>query len=394
MFVAIDAQKRTYNVLHATSKAQLRILRKQTTFFCPVCNEPVHLKIGSQNQPHFAHIRTSNCPEFERESAYHLKGKEKLYQWLHRQKFDVEIERYIPSIAQRPDLIASNRDISIAIEYQCSRISRELLLKRTMSYWRQGIRVIWIWGGSQMKRRGSHWLYLSDMQALSVQQTGLLYFCPEAMIILQCTPLIPFSSATAFSHIIPHSLRTAQFSHIISQQCLSIKTLQHEWNRKKTIWRQNSLYLKHPQSPFLKYLYNKGISPGCFPPEALIPLPSLITFHTAPILWQTHILLEELGCFSTGDTFAAPYIYNRLMKMVKIRRLPYLSPALPKKALLEYFQFLCGTGMLAQQDIYTYQKLREPLLPFGETEAYVMDKEVIQHTAALFPTTSLEENRI
>ncbi|MDG4656642.1 competence protein CoiA family protein [Ectobacillus antri] len=394
MFVAIDAQKRTYNVLHATSKAQLRILRQQTTFFCPVCNEPVRLKIGSHNQPHFAHIRTSNCPEFERESAYHLKGKEKLYQWLHRQKFNVEIEKYIPDIAQRPDLMASKQDVSMAIEYQCSTISCELLVKRTMSYWRQGIRVIWIWGGNQLKRRGSHWLHLSDMQALSVQQSGILYFCPEAMTIMQCTPLIPFSSATAFSHIIPHSLRTSQFSGVMLQQRLDVSTLLNEWNRKKKIWRHHGLYLKHSQSPFLKYLYKKGISPSCFPPEVLIPLPSLIGFHTAPLLWQTHILLEELGCFSTGDTFAASYIYNRLMKMVKIRRLPYLSPALPKKALLEYFQFLCGTGMLAQRDTYTYQKLREPLLPFGETEAYEMDKEVIQHTAALFPTTLLEENRI
>ena len=82
---------------------------------------------------------------------YHRHGKELLYRWFERQNFHVDIEHYLPQIQQRPDIFIERAGRKIAIEYQCANLSIEQLYKRTYSYWRVGIQVIWIIGGNQLK---------------------------------------------------------------------------------------------------------------------------------------------------------------------------------------------------------------------------------------------------
>ncbi len=79
-------------------------------------------------------------------------GKELLYRWFKRQNVHVEIEHYLPEIQQRPDIFIERAGRKIAIEYQCANLSIEQLYKRTYSYWRAGIQVIWIIGGNQLKK--------------------------------------------------------------------------------------------------------------------------------------------------------------------------------------------------------------------------------------------------
>ena len=82
---------------------------------------------------------------------YHRHGKELLYKWFKRQNFHVDIEHYLPEIQQRPDIFIERAGRKVAIEYQCANLSIEQLYKRTYSYWRAGIQVIWIIGGNQLK---------------------------------------------------------------------------------------------------------------------------------------------------------------------------------------------------------------------------------------------------
>lgn len=108
-----------------------------------------------------------------------MHGKKQLYKWLRSQGFHVKIEHYLPGIRQRPDLFIEMKERQIAIEYQCASLSTEQLLKRTSSYWKAGIQIIWILGGNQMKKHSAYWISLSSFHFLCIQsypQPFLLFF--------------------------------------------------------------------------------------------------------------------------------------------------------------------------------------------------------------------------
>ena len=84
---------------------------------------------------HFAHQKGSLCVEsYERESEYHLAGKLQLFQWLNNQKLCPELEPFYPSIRQRPDIGVPYDKKNYALEFQCSAIPPELMIKRTKGY--------------------------------------------------------------------------------------------------------------------------------------------------------------------------------------------------------------------------------------------------------------------
>lgn len=115
---------------------------------CPGCKEAVFFKNGKQKLPHFAHYAHSDCRQFsEGETTLHLLGKQNLFDWLKKQKVQVEMEAWLPKLKQRPDLLVKTNDNrKIAIEYQCSPISTEDLLDRTKGYQENGYEVIWLGG--------------------------------------------------------------------------------------------------------------------------------------------------------------------------------------------------------------------------------------------------------
>ncbi len=73
-------------------------------FFCPQCQQPVQLKIGTVNIPHFSHIAHQSCERLfaEGESMLHLQGKIQLFEWLNKQGYAVELEPYIKKTISTP----------------------------------------------------------------------------------------------------------------------------------------------------------------------------------------------------------------------------------------------------------------------------------------------------
>ncbi len=132
---------------HRIPKATLRQLRKEQQFFCPQCKSSVQLKIGEIKIPHFAHLTKNDCETHfsDGETAQHILGKEHLYQLFQHLEIQVELESYLPSLKQRPDLLVKmNNGNRIAIEYQCSSIPKDYLLLRTNGYLTNNIIPIWI----------------------------------------------------------------------------------------------------------------------------------------------------------------------------------------------------------------------------------------------------------
>lgn len=71
----------------------------------------------------------------EGETEEHLIGKRVLYNWFIQQGIPCQLEAYIPSLKQRPDLVIwLSSDQPCAIEFQCSPLSIKRLKERTKGY--------------------------------------------------------------------------------------------------------------------------------------------------------------------------------------------------------------------------------------------------------------------
>lgn len=150
MFQACDKNGTLVNVLDGQAT-------RQTGYTCPACRQPVRLKQGKLMRSHFAHQRLADCHFFqENESAEHLDLKAALYRNLVSAKIPVQVEVVLPKVGQVADVLVDNR---LVLEVQCSRISSERLLERTLAYRRAGYRVIWLLGKKLWLGR-----YLSDNQ--------------------------------------------------------------------------------------------------------------------------------------------------------------------------------------------------------------------------------------
>jgi competence protein CoiA len=116
-------------------------------YTCPSCGSIVRLKVGEIKMPHFAHASLEECASFsEGETAEHLTGKIQLAQYFLVRGFEVDMERWLPEINQRPDLLVIKNGDTFAIEYQCAPISLNRVRERTEGYREMGMRVYWVLG--------------------------------------------------------------------------------------------------------------------------------------------------------------------------------------------------------------------------------------------------------
>ena len=119
------------------SEYQYQTRRK---IYCPGCSQKVIFKCGLEKIPHFAHCKNQDCQHFsEGETKEHLEGKQLLKKLL---PADTQVEAYLPSLAQRPDLLWRN----LAIEFQCSPLSRQRFTARTQNYLEHNYHPWWIVG--------------------------------------------------------------------------------------------------------------------------------------------------------------------------------------------------------------------------------------------------------
>lgn len=174
-----------------------KLAERERVYYCPGCHKRVILKRGAQTTAHFAHQPNANCSVLsEGESQPHLMGKWQLTRYF--KPNHVTLEPYLSDIAQRPDLILTNKFGTIAIEYQCAPISMECLLARNEGYQRLSIPVYWILGDRYRKlnkvKQAAKWLrykvglgwyllfwrtdldQLMQWQQISVSQTGQLSY--------------------------------------------------------------------------------------------------------------------------------------------------------------------------------------------------------------------------
>ncbi|EMA6345019.1 competence protein CoiA family protein [Bacillus cytotoxicus] len=391
LFVAKRENGETIHLLYHQDKKTLLILRERERFFCPACGKEVQLKLGNQKVWHFAHKNIEQCiGSAEPESNYHMRGKEQLYRWIISQKIRAEIEKYIPEIRQRPDILIERNGKSLALEYQCTSISTNQLQKRTYAYQKAGIQIIWILGGNQLKRNAPYWTSVSSFHAFCIQsypQPYLLFFCPDKKIFQKCIFLTPFSTNIHFAHIIPFSIRTSTFENIFQQIPFRKGALERVWKNKKNLFRMHALPIWNDhQKALLRMFYQLKISPSIFPSEIGVPLPSAFSFQTSPFIWQAFLYLDFMENFKRGDYFSlhAVFSYVSNKRNWKRRILPYFPQHIWKLAIIEYMDFLCSTGMIEKVGRYKYRKVKGITLLKTEKEIKKYDAICLAHAISLF----------
>ncbi|MFY0760066.1 competence protein CoiA family protein [Metabacillus dongyingensis] len=346
-------------------------LRRKEAFYCPVCENPLDLKIGSIKVHHFAHQKNKTCSiETEPESEYHLNGKLQLYKWLQEQGVQsAKLEQYLPSISQRPDVLFKNRNKYTAVEYQCSVMPASLFSKRTSQYKKAGIDVMWILGGKNTARLSSHTFRISPFQWLfaragedPLDPPFFLTYCSQVQAFLLMEHLIPFSKQVFFS--IPRylPLNLTAISDLQSPKTHSIKSHLSKWiHLIKSHRLKPAIHLQREMILLQKELYEKKQTPlSHLPAEAFLPIKTSYLFDSRICLWQTKILLF-IDQVQTHTVFTLEEVTREIRTdpSTKVRDLTHLKHLTIGAPILEYLETLSFMGMLQRVNKHKYVKQRE-----------------------------------
>ncbi len=135
MFSAFDEKG---NIIYAED------CEKGLKCYCKVCGEPLTLRKGEINRPHFAHNAKSNCSYDDRDnkSPWHIRMQD---------YFPRETREYLfidNETGERHIVDVFINDKNTVIEFQHSHISGEEFAKRTLFHIKNQRRIVWIFDES------------------------------------------------------------------------------------------------------------------------------------------------------------------------------------------------------------------------------------------------------
>lgn len=384
VLIAQRQQGEKLSLVDEWPKEQLLRLRKQEVFLCPVCQKSVQLKLGEKRRFHFAHHRSEKCLiELENESAYHLDGKIKLYQWLKAQGISVQLEVYLPDIMQRPDLLLTYKEKMIAIEYQCSTISTSLFRKRTQSYKEANIHVVWVLGGKCLRRGKSHTFHITPFQELfttNYHHYEILSYCPTVHSFLKLgSSIYSFSAQTAISHLHVYPAQSLTFPMLFTKEPILLYSIHREWCLKKKKWRMySSSVYDMPMQNFLQKVYEAGII--YLPAEVGVPTPSSFTLRTSPILWQGYLFLSVFYPMKIKECCTITKLCDYMNKLfhqgaISFRQLLFHEDEDYSFIIKEYMEFLVVRSCFEKVKEGVYKKCKELPQPNTIEEACALDYE-------------------
>ncbi|MFC4320636.1 competence protein CoiA [Litchfieldia salsa] len=370
---------------------KLRALRAEESFYCPVCKEEVQLKIGKKKANHFSHYKNSSCLiQVESESETHLNGKSQLFNWLKEQYINTKLEPYIKSIAQRPDVLVEDHNQLYAIEFQCSRLSEEIFMKRTELYQEKNIQPLWIIDKSYLKCVGSHQYKMSPflwqfVTKISNQTARIFFFSPDSNSIFQLSSIIPISPTLVFGHFLEMNLSNLTLYELLHYEYkFNLKQIERIWLQHKQRHRlQFSIYPQKSHRKLLTNMYQSRIAPSLMPPEIGLPCESMYWIHTHSFIWQLWIMLDCLFTLKVGDNITFKQVFHAFMRRVRtrdiiIRKLPLLKAnSHVSYAVLEYLECLCTVGVLERKNKGVYTKVTEFSFPKSDEETFEADQKIL-----------------
>ncbi|GGM24846.1 competence protein [Paraliobacillus quinghaiensis] len=278
--------------------------KRNNKFFCPICREQVIIKAGMKMVAHFAHQKQSNCSiATNGEGQYHERGKLDLYHWLKRQGISTQIEKYLPMIAQRPDILVTIGKKQIAIEYQCANLSLPELIKRTNGYRTENITPIWILGGNRMKRKSNNSLALTSNDLHYIHQFNqafpntLYYYCPNTKQIARFQDILLTGRKKAIGSLEFYSISDCSLPGLFQPIVLNSNQIRYQlWLKEKLRFRtEPPIHLSRTERQWREWLYLKRLSPSTLTAVIHLPTKSQWQMKVPPWNWQSRLCIDFLN---------------------------------------------------------------------------------------------------
>ena len=326
MLMARDREGRWVYAPHMTEEQTV------TSYYCPQCGRPLMFKKGSRTIGHFAHFPNEACERTfsEGETKEHIAGKMQLYEWFQRYVEKVELEPFLPTLSQRPDLLIGR----IPIEFQCSQISLTLLQRRTTTYRQHGYEPLWILMTPQRFQGRER---VTSCRMTQFQYHFLLNDGDEKQLITYDPVRERFTYVTLLYHIqgmnyivsikhVPLDDQTIPFAdvRVTERERFEGKHL-YDQKRKEYVYRSVRYNRRGVQHPLLRSCYEMRLSPFHLPHWIGQPVPHSDAFSEHDLEWQVtwyyyvstrtreeqHALFEQL---SPRQRLAVQQYMKRLSK--------------------------------------------------------------------------------
>lgn len=381
MFTALRENGTIIYLFPRLPRSELMKERESGKFFCPECKEELMLKMGSVKVEHFAHMRGSSCVDsYEKESEYHLNGKLQLLNWLEGQKLNPKMEPYYKSIRQRPDIGINQGNTNYVLEFQCSTIPPDLMIKRTKNYRRNNYFPIWLLGGKNIKRKGQNKVSLSNFDYLFLSKTtsGSWYlpaYCSSTHQFILLTNITPIGTRNVLAHLSIIPSHHHSFRKLLEPDTYPF--FSPEVWRKEVHSLKENLLIHGNHSPYLKELYNCSMNISLLPPFIGLPVTHAPIIETAPLIWQSYIFIDHFK--NDKDIITFGEVYRSFMKRVSkkqivLRPLPLVQNLTPTIPLFEFLQKMVQLDVLEIVNQNTYNIKKKVELPEHIIQQQVMEK--------------------
>ncbi|MFC7321222.1 competence protein CoiA [Halobacillus campisalis] len=350
----------------------LQQLKKESSFYCPTCKEPLIVKSGSSTTPHFAHFPSSTCEIKNRgESEYHESGKWLLYKWLSSQGFKVEVEKFLPGIQQRPDLLFIVNSKKVAVEFQCATIPVSVIQKRTEGFRKEGIFPLWILGKNQLKRKGEFNLILNGLHKSIVYkihgQYRMYFLDVNAKAIIETHTLGSYSSSKHFAAFKNYRLHSSSFPQLFTPSVSSVESLYPLW--EQVLYRYRTIYRKHASSrekQWRQSLYLKSLHYSLIPSLCYLPVQGQVLAKVEPYIWQTRFITDSFCHTKIGE----------VITFTEIETISTVNEESPN-VLQEYMDVLEKFDIVTRMSDKGWIKLKEVLFHNNVHEAISEDRWVV-----------------
>ncbi len=315
MLKAYTHKQNLINILYMTDKLILKKLKETEKFYCPICKSEVILKIGKVIIPHFAHMSNANCT-IKNESTKHLIGKRDLSMWLTSQGIENDVEVMVSKSNRIADILVRYKGIYYAIEYQCSTIPANEVIKRSNDYYKAKIIPIWIIGRKQNFEK------VTDFELIFSRNKHLIYYDNGFFIKyiytnttknkFICNNIKLFRDEIKFDNLV--NCKFSELKNIESNlEQLYIKSIDNDkWKSIRYLIKYNKKFAKMIYINNIKDIYDIKLFSQSIKGQIII--------NEAPILWQIYLITDFL---KKGKTFSRKELYYFIHKEFKIRKMPF-----------------------------------------------------------------------
>ena len=364
MLLAIDEQNKKILAEHAT---------KEQNYRCPSCKNPLILKQGKIVTTHFAHYPAKKCFSFsEGESMDHIEGKKLLFRWLSSHYSTVELEAFLPQIQQRPDLYFENeRKDKVCVEFQCSKLSSDEMLKRTLTYQHHNYSVWWILGPNSALKQDK----ISALQKLFVFPSHLGLSIARLNIFKEHLELI-----NDFGYSSKEKLNWTETNFSLENSSPDLIFTQNpEAGQLKKFKRTDYLYTHHKYMKQIKYKNKNLLSlvEKLYRNRESLHTVSYLIYQSINYEWmiRNHPMEWKYDVLQIINKLPEAHIFSRKEFLTYIKELklkyydmPLVQDNMRTTALFLFLDFLCLEGILTEINSNTWRKNKSVISYSNEGE--------------------------